>query len=123
MWAGRDGALHGTAGAGGEMTCRVQESPVDILMPGGKPIGRPGRGEGIREVVGGLPAAQALFDRLTRGGTPNTPPTYARKGHGFDLPGGGWVTLRPISKSDGSPAIDVNIPGIPQDVLKRIHFP
>jgi len=69
------------------------------------------------------PAAQALFDRLTRGGTPNTPPTYAGKGIGFDVPGGGWVGLRPTSESDGSPASDVNIPGIPQDVIKRIHFP
>ncbi len=99
------------------------EDPRNILMPGGQPIGTPGGGRGVRRLPGGLPAAQALFDRLTRGGTPNTPPTYARKGHGFDLPGGGWVGLRPISESDGSPAIDVNIPGIPRNVLSKIHFP
>ncbi len=43
-----------------------------------------------------------------------------QEGHRFDLPGRGWVGLRPISESDGSPAIDVNIPGIP---VKKIHFP
>jgi hypothetical protein len=101
------------------------EDPKNILMPGGQPIGTPGGGRGVRRLPGGLPAAQALFDRLTRGGTPNTPPTYAGKGIGFDVPGGGWVGLRPISKSDGSPAIDVNIPGISdiQDGVNKIHFP
>ena len=91
-------------------------SPGDILMPGGQPIGTPGSRPGYQDVPGGSQEAQDLYDQLTQGGTPSTPPIYP--GTGSKLPGGGWVGIRPQSKS-GGPAIDVNIPGIP---ITKIHF-
>jgi hypothetical protein len=89
--------------------------PGDILMPGGVPVGVPGTRPGIRELPGGMAAAQDMFDKLKAGGTPDTPPSYP--GRRYKLPGGGWVGLRPASKS-GPPTIDVNIPGIPIDKIK-----
>jgi len=92
--------------------------PSDILTPGGKPIGRPGSGTGIRRVNGGLTRAQAIFDELSAGCKDVTPPRYP--GKLVELPNGGRVGLRPVSSSaDKSPSIDINIPGIP---VNKIHF-
>jgi hypothetical protein len=81
----------------------------DILMPGGKPIGvratGPRLSARIREVGGGLQAAEQLFKELTQGGTDITPASY--DGILVELPGGrGVVGLRPASRS-GPPTIDV----------------
>jgi hypothetical protein len=89
----------------------VASRPVeDILMPGGVPIGAKASGRRatarMRELPGGLPAAEQLFKDLTQGGRDITPPTYA--GTLIELPGGrGVVGLRPVSRS-GPPTIDVN---------------
>jgi len=91
-------------------------NPEDILMPGGKPIGIPGPGRRVREVAGGQQEADELFNILTQGGKPNTPMGYP--GLASDLPGGGWIGIRPVSKS-GPPTIDLNIPGIP---IRKIKF-
>jgi hypothetical protein len=85
-------------------------------MPGGSPVGTPGPGRKVREVGGGKQAADKMFDELIKGGTQNNPVGYP--GQGYDLVGGGWVGLRPTSKT-GEPTIDVNIPGIP---LRKIKF-
>lgn len=92
------------------------QSPYDILMPGGSPIGVAGPGRNVREVQGDQKAAEGTFNDLAIGGTPNTPVGYP--GTGCDLPGGGWVGLRPVSKG-GEPTIDVNVAGIP---IKKIKF-
>jgi hypothetical protein len=95
-------------------------SPRDLLFPGGVPIGTPGgkakNNQYIREVPGGPKEASDLFDELAKGGTPKTPATYP--GIGAEVVGGGWVGLRPVSKS-GPPTIDVDIPGIP---IKKLKF-
>ena len=85
-------------------------------MPGGIPIGSPGQGPRVRELSGGLRAAQNLFDDLRVGGelVIDTPDLKVSK-----LPGNaGYVTFRPASTS-GPPAVDVNVPGVQ---FKRIHF-
>ena len=87
-----------------------------ILEPGGEPIGEPGSREGIRELPGGQAAAEKLFDELKSGGTPMSKPGYP--GKAVELPDGGFVGYRPDSKS-GSPAIDINVPGVGID---KIHF-
>jgi hypothetical protein len=93
-------------------------TPADILMPGGSRIGRPGTSSGIRRVNGGLPEAERLFEELAAGGRDITPSGHP--GRLVELPGGGRVGLRPVSSSaDASPAIDVDIPGIP---VRKIHF-
>jgi hypothetical protein len=93
-------------------------SVEDLLMPGGVPVGRPGRQKFVRELPGGLKGAESFFDLLTKEGMPNTPPTYP--GKGFDLPGGGWIGLRPASKS-GEPTIDLDLSlSLPFDKLKFI---
>lgn len=90
---------------------------TDKLMPGGASIGLSGSSARIRELPGGLPAARALFEYLRTGG-------QAIEGRDLEgllvrLPGNaGFITFRTTSGSN-SPAIDVNVPGIP---FKRIHF-
>src|SRR5947207_319387 len=95
-------------------------SLLDLLYPGGQPIGNAGGRrkdrQNIREVPGGQQAADDLFAKLGRGGTAHTPPGYP--GSGAYLPDGGWVGVRPAPKS-GPPTIDVDIPGIP---IKKIKF-
>lgn len=92
----------------------------DVLMPGGNPIGTPGGRNkcrpDIREVPGGQKAAEGFFRDLVQGGSSNTPAGYP--GIGMDLPGGGWVGLRPVSKS-GPPTIDVDVTGVP---IKKLKF-
>jgi hypothetical protein len=89
----------------------VPDRPVeDILMPGGLPIGIKARGPRasarLRELPGGLQAAEDLFKELTRGGRNVTPASY--DGSLIELPGGrGMIGLRPGSRS-GPPTIDVN---------------
>jgi hypothetical protein len=91
------------------------ESPLDILAPGGQPIGKPGGSEKIRELPGGRNAAGQLFRRLAIGGTDVTPPRYP--GTLVQTSNGGYIGYRPQSKS-GPPTIDVNQPGLPIDELK-----
>jgi hypothetical protein len=89
----------------------VASRPVeDILMPGGSPIGvkasGPRASARLREVQGGLQAAEKLFKELTQGGTDVTPTTY--RGTLMRLPNGrGTIGLRPASRG-GPPTIDVN---------------
>jgi len=93
-------------------------SPADILTPGGQQVGRAGASGGIRRLNGGLTAAQTMFDQLSAGGKDITP--VGNPGKLIQLTNGGRVGLRPISSStDGSPSLDINIPGIP---VKKIHF-
>lgn len=90
----------------------------DLLMPGGIPVGNPGKQRHVRELPGGLQGAEDFFDELTKGGKPNTPQNYP--GTGMDVPGDGWIGLRPNSKS-GPPTIDLDLPlDIPFDKLKFI---
>jgi hypothetical protein len=89
---------------------------ADKVMPNGVPIGRRGRGEDIRELPGGIRAAEDLFDFLRVAGTDyrSEPNLKIVKLLGQDA----FITYRPVSTS-GSPAIDVNIPGYP---FIRFHF-
>jgi hypothetical protein len=98
------------------MNMALPKSLDDILLPGGHPIGTVGSNPGIREVPGGLAAAQQMFQELTRGGTDITPPTYP--GKLVQLPGSEVIGLRPGSKS-GPPTIDVKANAIP---FKKIKF-
>jgi hypothetical protein len=91
----------------------------DILMPGGKAIGKAGTNPAIREVKGGMSDATALFRELSEGGTVVAQtPTITR----VEIPGGGIVQLRTaMSKSPNSVAtIDVNIPSLPG--IDKIKF-
>jgi RHS repeat-associated protein len=60
---------------------------------------------------------QTLYDKLSRGGEPDTPPKY--KGEMVKFPDGTTVGLRNDSTS-GGPTVDINRPG--QDEVK-IHLP
>ncbi len=90
---------------------------IDLLMPGGSAIGQPGSSPDIREVPGGQQDAESFFDNLTMGGVPDATTTHPRL---FRLPGGGTVGYRPVSKNNGPPTIDVNIPGIPITKIKFV---
>jgi len=78
------------------------------LLEGIKNIGRPGRSENIREVVGSSEDAKKLFEKLSQGGKPVDKVGY--KGKGVELPDGTFIGYRPASKS-GPPTIDIGISG------------
>lgn len=90
---------------------------VDMLMPGGAPIGTAGS-VGVRELTGGLDEATAMFNSLTRGGSPVSGSSYP--GQLMHLPGGGTIGIRTqMSRSPGTAAtIDVNVPGVTFDKIK-----
>jgi len=92
-----------------------------LLMPEGKPIGTPGSGRGVRDVAGGTSAAQQLFDKLSSGGRDVTPAGFGGDGGGklVQLPDGGFVSIRYVSKP-GDAAIDIS--GVPGIIFWRIHF-
>ncbi len=88
----------------------------DFLRPDGQPIGQRGRSSEIRVMSGGLPAAQRDYDYLSTGGTPLSMPDGSR----VKLPGeAGFITLRPVTSTPGSPAIDINIPGV---IFRKLHY-
>jgi hypothetical protein len=91
------------------------ETPADVLKPDGRLVGQAGSGPKIRELPGGKPAAEELFDRLTKGGTNISPPGYP--GKLVRLPNGDTIGYRPTSKS-GPPTIDVDIAGVGKRKLK-----
>jgi len=89
----------------------------DLLQPGGSLIGKAGTDVSIREIPGGLPDAQAMFQQLSRGGTiVEQTATLTR----VQLPNGGFVQLRTVmARSPATAAtIDVNIPGLDITKLK-----
>ncbi|MFO0389457.1 MAG: hypothetical protein ACK502_07040 [Alphaproteobacteria bacterium] len=93
----------------------IEEQPKETLNPDGKPIGRPGDKPKVREMEGGEKGARELYEKLSKGGTPETPPNYP--GEGTKLPNGDWVGHRPTSKS-GPPTVDVHVEGVPFDKIK-----
>ena len=89
----------------------------DLLQPGGSLIGKTGTDISIREITGGLPDAQVMFQQLSRGGTiVEQTATLTR----VQLPNGGFVQLRTVmARSPATAAtIDVNIPGLDITKLK-----
>ncbi len=88
----------------------VPRSAQDILMPGGQPIGKPGLNEGVR-TLSNASEIEDLYNELKVMGTPVSKPSYPG-GVMYEMPGGGLVGYRAISKY-GGPTIDVYIPGIP----------
>ncbi len=93
----------------------IEEKPKEILNPDGKPIGRQGDKPKVREMEGGEKGARELYEKLSKGGTPDTPAGYP--GEGTKLPNGDWVGHRPTSKS-GPPTVDVHVEGVPFDKIK-----
>lgn len=95
-------------------------------MPGGKSIGVKGTGPRasarVREVSGGQPEAERLFQELTQGGKDITPAGYP--GTLRELPNGrGTIGYRPASKSGPATinvkAVDAAGQPIP---IKKIKF-
>jgi len=97
---------------------KLVQTVDSILMPGGSPLGQTGSSSNIRELTGGLAAAQKMFGELSQGGTTVTNASYP--GTLVKLANGGTVGLRTVmSKSpDTAATIDVNIRGIPITKLK-----
>jgi len=94
--------------------------PLDILMPGGQPLGVPTKRSDVREINGStLAEAKVLFDKLTVAGTAIAAPRYA--GTMIRLPTGGTIGLRTIAgRSPRTLAtIDIDIPGCP---IRKVKF-
>lgn len=110
------GTLMGEGASAGAAAGANEEGAAGILMPSGSPIGSAGTSENIREVAGGVEDAQAMFARLSEGGT------QVKSSYPGTLVSvkGGTVGLRTtMSRSPGTAAtIDVNIPSIPVTKVK-----
>lgn len=107
----------GRFGVAAETGAGASASVGDLLMPGGSAIGKAGTSANIREITGGLPEAQTMFNQLSQGGrVVAQTPSLTR----VQLPDGGFVQLRTImSRSPNTAAtIDVNISGIDITKLK-----
>jgi uncharacterized protein RhaS with RHS repeats len=116
------GAATLISGPGGALI-KTGLSPADLLMPGGRQIGKDGAKKTVRVISpAGATEAEMMFDQLTAGGT-----KFAGEygGKGMSLPGGGFVGMRDYATGTGARAapdvtIDVNIPGIPVRKLKFV---
>ena len=97
-----------------------QPSIAQLLRPGGQLIGTASKGGDplARDLPGGVDEAQALFTRLTQGGTVISNSTYS--GTLIRLSNGGTVGLRLVSRSSG-PTIDIDAPGWGA-VVSKTHF-
>ena len=85
-------------------------------MPGGKPVGDPGRRRGIRLMPGGLDAAREFLRQFEQIGQAE------QQAEGYDgvlihLGGEEWVGLRERSRS-GEPTIDVQVQWLPERIRK-----
>ncbi|MBW6401002.1 hypothetical protein KPL78_24295 [Roseomonas sp. HJA6] len=131
-----DTILEGAAGGGGAYRSpagrsSVQGAPpptvsprsqelVDMIAPGGRPIGTRLRGSisDIRSLSGDQPAAEAMLRRLIEGrGAVNITPR-GHPGRMYRLDDGSIIGYRPTSSSV-NPAIDVNIPGFLE--ITKLH--
>lgn len=94
----------------------------EILAPGGAPIGsvQDGARATIRTLPGGERAAQTMFQRLVEGRQPTLVDMPNYPGQMYRLNDGSMIGYRAISKSNGGPAVDVNIPGFP--MITRLHY-
>ena len=97
---------------------REGETTADVLKPNGRLVGRPGRGNGVRELPGGQAAAQELYDRLTKGGRDITPPRFP--GKKIELPNGDRIGYRPSSTS-GPPTLDIEVKGVSSEKIKFLE--
>ncbi len=93
-----------------------QKTPLDILMPGGDPIGEPGRSAGVRQLPGGEAEMKRVFQDLTVMGELASA-TYP--GVKYNLPGGGAVGLR-LSRDWGW---TIDIMGVLGVTYTKIHLP
>jgi hypothetical protein len=103
----------------GELGGARSVTPFEALMPGGSPIGEPGRDPGVRVVRGDYDSAQSLFQQMIAGGEVVE---FSERAFRVRFPdGGGWLTYR-TSMGMHSPqtvvTIDVNVPGIPFGKVK-----
>ncbi len=106
-----EGMAGGSPGGRGATRAGLEAGEASFL----KSLGRAGRGEGIREVEGGVSDARSLFDRL-RGENPVNevkPGVFVSEGAQ-----GGHVTFREASRS-GPPTVDVH--GV-ADGVRKIKF-
>lgn len=96
-------------------------SVEDLLMPGGKPFGRAGSDERIREVTGTVDDALNFFFELVHASNAVEVQHTSYRGLMYELPTGGYIGVREYA-SWRSPhtnaTIDVNIKGIPIDEIK-----
>jgi hypothetical protein len=116
----RDYNTSGSVNAVSSGTAQQRKTPLDILMPGGDPIGEPGRSRrgGVRQLPGGEAEMKRVFQDLTVTGE-LTPPQASYTGVKYNLPGGGAVGLR-WSLKEGWTIDIMQIPGVTFD---KIHLP
>jgi hypothetical protein len=88
-------------------------------MPGGEPVGEPGRSRvgGVRVVQGSLETAQEFFDKFRELGEPVNEARFS--GELLALGDEGRVGLRRRSKS-GEPTITVGLECVPE--IRKIKF-
>jgi hypothetical protein len=96
-----------------ELLERIRE----LFVPGGEPVGEPGRRASVRVLPGGIEAAQRFFDELRQLGEETETDAYS--GLLVQFGEEGRVGLRSVSKS-GEPTIDVGLQCVPE--IRKIKF-
>lgn len=109
-----------TGGAHALEAAAVRARLESMLAPGGEAIGEAGTDETIRELPGGVRAAEKMFKNLTKGGKLSTPATLSPKGARYAMPDGSYIMYRPKSTS-GPPTIDVNVSSL-KNMVKKLKF-
>lgn len=102
------------------VSSRSQEI-VDMVAPGGRPLGNQYRGAApdVRTLGGGQRGAEAMLNRLIEGRSPVDITPRGYQGRLYRLDDGSIVGYRPTSNS-GVPGIDINIPGFRG--VTKLHF-
>jgi hypothetical protein len=90
----------------------------ELLMPGGRPVGDPGRRPGVRLLPGGPEEAREFLRRFDQLGQPERVEGY--DGTLINLGGKDRVGLRERSRS-GEPTVDVQVQWLPER-LRKIKF-
>lgn len=100
---------------GGRLAGNALERVTSLLRPGGKLIGEEGTSAATRIMRGGRAEAERFFNELAEGANIMKHP-QVEGGSLAELPGGGTIGYRPVSKS-GPPTVDVHrVPECPKNV-------
>jgi len=120
MGAGHGGGYSESPSSGAAFRENIKDLAKKFPLDHDGRFGKPGRGR-AQVVVSGDPAATAkeFYKKLGAGGREQILPNGKGGITWFD--DGSRVVYRPVSSSDGSPAVDITITGSDGDQYK-IHF-
>lgn len=120
------GLMGGGTGGGysttpSNLSSNIQDLAAKYPLNSEGKFGKPGQGNNVQQVASSNPIATGnnFFDKLSTGG--KVKDLKNGKGKMATFPDASTVVFRPVSSSDGSPALDIVIKG-PSGLDYKIHF-